>query len=676
MTPRFHFLAALLLLVTAVQAQELQALTTRYAEAGAGQRPAIVLQIARLKTEQSRAWLHEQLSTTRDEALRASMVGAIGRDGHESNGAILLKVLAEKPSQRIALASLNALGRIDGNWHEQLVRIARISSNAALKHTAVNALARKKDDQSFALLDRMVRGEDLVLRGAALSALGRTWPAEHLEATFARVLQEGEPQLVQQVIGLLLRARSPEALPVIRERVGVTQLRSYAGTWITGLAIYDTIEALELMVALAAKGLPRDLGTLARALHDMKAPEVLDWLRNKGLKADTEGIASAARRRLLATGAPEDEAMALRMARGEDDDLAVEAIDALAGFPGRKVRRFLEKMVTHRDVARASAALVSLWGQSEMAEDVQKDVIGIASRSRSWQLRMIATELLRQRAVAHEKALVKRMTDRHPLVREVAYDALSFIRERRIIALLIDRLSEEKSVRAERALVDALEDLSGRTFGKRERLWREWWVERHDNFDVPPKPKRSREKPGSQRSGGYARYYGLEVNSKRIAFVIDVSGSMGARTGKSKLRTAKDALIAVLERFEKTTRFNVVAFHSTVHPWQDRLVPASKTSRAEAREWINALRATGGTNVYDSLVLAMDLEDVDTIFLLSDGGPSAGTYTDMDEILRRITRMNRLRRIRINTIGIGLGGAARTFMEQLAEQNFGESVTR
>ena len=64
--------------------------------------------------------------------------------------------------------------------------------------------------------------------------------------------------------------------------------------------------------------------------------------------------------------------------------------------------------------------------------------------------------------------------------------------------------------------------------------------------------------------------------------------------------------------------------------------------------------------------------DVDTIYLLSDGAPSAGKHTAPGEILREIRRKNRSRQIAINTISLGRSD----LMKKLAEQNGGVYVQK
>ena len=59
---------------------------------------------------------------------------------------------------------------------------------------------------------------------------------------------------------------------------------------------------------------------------------------------------------------------------------------------------------------------------------------------------------------------------------------------------------------------------------------------------------------------------------------------------------------------------------------------------------------------------------VDTVYLLSDGHPTAGEKTETEDILRAVGGMNRLKGIQINTISIGTDSE---LMKKLAERNSG-----
>ena len=61
-------------------------------------------------------------------------------------------------------------------------------------------------------------------------------------------------------------------------------------------------------------------------------------------------------------------------------------------------------------------------------------------------------------------------------------------------------------------------------------------------------------------------------------------------------------------------------------------------------------------------------ENVEAIFVLSDGLPSAGRVRDPEEILRIVNQANRFRRITINTISVGRSS---DLLKALSRQNNG-----
>ena len=67
-------------------------------------------------------------------------------------------------------------------------------------------------------------------------------------------------------------------------------------------------------------------------------------------------------------------------------------------------------------------------------------------------------------------------------------------------------------------------------------------------------------------------------------------------------------------------------------------------------------------------------DDVDTIYLLSDGRPSRGFVTHWKRVIEEIARLNRWRRVQIHTILVGTEGTDRRFMAALAELSGGHAV--
>lgn len=241
-----------------------------------------------------------------------------------------------------------------------------------------------------------------------------------------------------------------------------------------------------------------------------------------------------------------------------------------------------------------------------------------------------------------------------------------------------------------------------------------------------------------------AKFYGVKIESENIIFVVDISGSMlgpaketewereegdevakkpkkgKEKQGLRKIDVLRKELIKAINKLAGGARpvsgyatkkrpdnkFNIITFHDEVKVWKKELVSA-RQCRDEAIKWVKNNVKTrdpnqpiGQTNLYDALELAFGLTkktkkpisgyfsskgETDTIFLMSDGMPNVGKYTQPGEILSAIRVLNQSRKIKINTIAVGVGGtggltqmagANTGFMKQLAEENNGTYVGR
>lgn len=77
---------------------------------------------------------------------------------------------------------------------------------------------------------------------------------------------------------------------------------------------------------------------------------------------------------------------------------------------------------------------------------------------------------------------------------------------------------------------------------------------------------------------------------KDALFILDTSTSMRG----TKLPQLKKALIAILDELHEGDRFNMMEFNSRVSYWRKRgMVHATRRNVADAKRYINALRATG-----------------------------------------------------------------------------------
>jgi len=144
---------------------------------------------------------------------------------------------------------------------------------------------------------------------------------------------------------------------------------------------------------------------------------------------------------------------------------------------------------------------------------------------------------------------------------------------------------------------------------------------------------------------------------KDIIFVLDTSGSMRG----PKIEQAKEALRYCIDSLDSGDRFGVIGFATGVVPLCSALLPANRTTKEEAHEFIDEFRARGGTNIHDALLEATNLISGSApgnpsaspriIVFLTDGEPTVGE-TDTKSILSKLEAANRAR-ARIFVFGVG-----------------------
>ncbi len=133
---------------------------------------------------------------------------------------------------------------------------------------------------------------------------------------------------------------------------------------------------------------------------------------------------------------------------------------------------------------------------------------------------------------------------------------------------------------------------------------------------------------------------------REVVFVIDTSGSMGG----TSIRQARAALLLALDRLKAGDSFNVIQFNSSTGQLYDRPQPFNRRTLAEARHYIQGLRAGGGTVMLPALQAALrqgtNGHDVRQVIFLTDG--SVGNETALFEVIRR-----EIGDTRLFTVGIG-----------------------
>ncbi len=261
-------------------------------------------------------------------------------------------------------------------------------------------------------------------------------------------------------------------------------------------------------------------------------------------------------------------------------------------------------------------------------------------------------------------------------VRLASMFAAERMRHRDLIPALIDGL-KRKPGRVHARCLRTLESLTGASFGSTAPRWERWWSTVGSGFKVPPPRKRRR--GGSVSTLSFRR---IPVESRRLIFVLDASRSMvdavPNRPGKRRWDLVVEDLIGVLKRLPSDARFNVVLFRTGVEAWKPKLVRATRGSVRACAQWIEKQSPAGWTNLFDAVELALRDDDVDAIYLLTDGVPSRGAETKRRAIMDEIRYLNQFRLVQINCVQAGgsegLGPRWKGFLRDLAEEHDGVSV--
>lgn len=437
------------------------------------------------------------------------------------------------------------------------------------------------------------------------------------------------------------------------------------------------------------------------ALRSMKGDGILPWLLGmlnaKGLRAaaanqDQKNAVAVLR---VLGGHPSMEAQVelMRACRTMPTELRVRAVAAMAKDPTADLVPTLLELL--RD-AEPNVRIAACNAISEALRPHVDETAGASPSPANLQLRDTSIQKL-------EEVLVK---DAVWQVRSAAAFGLANLRCKAVVPSLIKGLEAELARKKDPWAMDVrlhelLEGLTGQTVARGGiEPWKQFWAKEGPSFAVRPK-----QKPGEAKAKAdpYEKFFDLEVKSDRVLFVLDFSGSMAepitlqAKTtaaGAGQQTTKAAVVVAELKKLIMSlpdgALVNLVVFSDDVRIWRkDGERPALVKLDDETRDdllgsFLDSLRPKGSTNLHDALDAALEfggrgLHDkyyaagFDTLYVISDGAPTAGKVTDKDEIRRRVREVNGLRRIAIHCVTFGDQNDT-DFLAALAEENGGRHV--
>jgi hypothetical protein len=380
---------------------------------------------------------------------------------------------------------------------------------------------------------------------------------------------------------------------------------------------------------------------------------------------------------LAAAGGDGLEDLLAEAIRDPDAGVREAAVDLVVSGPGGRARSELAAAVLRGQEGRPRAA--ALLALARLDSAAARALAGKVVFEKSMELRVAALEVIGggpgKEAVP---VLAAGLQDPCWSVRLTAIRGLSGIPLPEAVDALIASLGPERGrLREEQG--EALARLTGVGLPPERERWEQWRRENPGEIEFPERGTMVRESQGESA----ATFSSIPFHSECVAFVLDRSRSMRDRLDRENDDTKGELVVAELERtlarLNPPAKFLLVAFRTEPEAFADRAVTASAGARRSALTWFRKLEPTGRTNLFDAVAVALCREDVDTVFLLTDGAPSAGEFQSRAEVVAGIGRLNRYRKATIHTVEIGgeaTGKRWRGFLRELAEANDGKHVRR
>lgn len=462
----------------------------------------------------------------------------------------------------------------------------------------------------------------------------------------ARALVRQGPKALRPIMGLMGDASGKVRDAVCRELLRWSEEDLAALS--AGLRAKDDMVVRNIAEVLGGKPVPAAREDLEAALRQRRSPLTQAAIaRALGIIADSQSL-KALERFYKSARSPMEKAAGLT---------AITAVD-----PAHAIER-LTTALAEGDLAQRIVALAHL-AELDEPRAATAAAAAIVEKARGREAKR-APRLLFQAL-----DVLTGLTDRGACA-----DAI-----RAAIGTLVDRIGEEDG-RAKHEIGVTLRALTGQhDIGDEAFAWKAWWEARAADFDpASVKPGEAGDGPGAMKT--VTRYHGIPIYSKRLAFVLDLSGGMDNpidrddETSMRRLDYAKRELTKTLQSLEDDVATNIVFFGSTFDAATQGLVPLKKSRHAfvdfVSKQEVSSVANMYRSNIYDPLIMALDDPLIDTVFVLSEGYPTEGLYQSRSRFLAHLTEHNRLAKTRVNVLYIGSSDSPRSYMREIAESTGG-----
>ncbi len=392
-----------------------------------------------------------------------------------------------------------------------------------------------------------------------------------------------------------------------------------------------------------------------------------------------------------------------------------------ANHPG-VVKTILEtvipKEIKENDPLLLNTVALTLGGLTD--KSAVKELVAAARRTQPPDKIILINALSKINTPEAQSVLIELIRQTEPLVQIAAIDALAEANPPEALDKVIDALNSKSwevragainylsRVKDDESKQKAAEALRKRRAKEEGRLVTDISLVLNKFSKAPTPTAEENKDPGLTIA-----FFNIPINSD-VIFVLDISSSMSTgkiKEGLTRIEALRRELTKTLEQMAKSKKplkLNIVAYSSFAQRWQKDFVPVSE-NKDKVLKWLDELQLGIGTNLYDSLELALTgggtptgfsigqtspsgnqpgapkvfatsgKPEPFTICFMSDGAPTGGRYRAREEILTAVRMFNQSRKIKINTVALGVGTEEKMdimitdleLMKKLAEENDG-----
>lgn len=326
-------------------------------------------------------------------------------------------------------------------------------------------------------------------------------------------------------------------------------------------------------------------------------------------------------------------------------------------------------------------AHLEAWTAEETSAIVKAAHAAKDPADRAEALRVLATRREQQAPFAAAAAVAWRRLDRAPRAAALAA-AVEFDAYETAPALLdfLEAEAKEDAARWTTEAATALRLLTGMPFGPQAPAWRTWWSREGPAWlearRAGAAPVARTDLRGGNSDTVAGNFFGLTVDSKRVAVVVDGSGSMSSsRLGEhSTVEAAGREVTKFCANLPPGGVFQLWVVETAPVACFPAAAPTSRANLEKAGQFLRSRAYQGTSAVVDALEAAMLDPEIDTIVFVGDGGSSAGRHQNDDFVLQAALRLHRRHGVRVHTVLVTDSRAHEDLMRALAAGTGGRMV--